>query len=73
MSKFEKFVSYSNLEEFWKRITKKYDKKIEDITNRVEILETKKLHKLTFGSDKNYVYDGSEDVTVPVYNGEYEE
>ena len=30
------------------------------------------LHKLTFGSDQNYVYDGTEDVTVPVYTGEYE-
>jgi len=32
-----------------------------------------KMHKLTFGSDKNYVYDGSEDVTVPVYGGKYDE
>ena len=32
-----------------------------------------KMHKLTFGSDKNYVYDGTEDVTVPVYQGEYYE
>ena len=30
-----------------------------------------KNKKLTFGSDKNYVYDGTEDITVPVYNGEY--
>ena len=27
------------------------------------------LHKLTFGSNKDYVYDGTEDVTVPVYDG----
>ena len=27
------------------------------------------LHKLTFGADQTYVYDGSEDVTVPVYMG----
>ena len=26
-------------------------------------------HKLTFGSGGIYVYDGSEDVTVPVYTG----
>lgn len=32
-----------------------------------------RMHKLTFGSDKNYVYDGSEDVTVPVYGGNYSE
>lgn len=30
------------------------------------------LHKLTFGADKEYIYDGTEDVTVPVYKGEYE-
>ena len=31
-----------------------------------------KMHKLTFGvGDKSYTYDGSEDVTVPVYTGEY--
>ena len=32
-----------------------------------------KMHKLTFGADKDYVYDGSEDVTVPVYGGDYNE
>lgn len=32
-----------------------------------------KMSKLTFGSDKDYIYDGTEDVTVPVYNGEYDE
>ena len=26
-------------------------------------------HTLTFGSSQNYVYDGSQDVTVPVYTG----
>lgn len=30
------------------------------------------LHKLTFGAGKVYEYDGSEDVTVPVYTGETE-
>jgi len=30
-----------------------------------------KNHKLTFGvAEKQYVYDGSEDVTVPVYTGD---
>ena len=29
-------------------------------------------HKLTFGADQEYVFDGSEDVTVPVYMGELE-
>lgn len=28
------------------------------------------LHKLTFGADQAYVYDGTEDITVPVYMGE---
>jgi hypothetical protein len=32
-----------------------------------------KLHKLTFGSNQDYVYDGSEDVYVPVYNGQVNE
>lgn len=26
-------------------------------------------HKLTFGADQDYVFDGSQDVTVPVYQG----
>jgi hypothetical protein len=28
-----------------------------------------KMHKLTFGADQYYTYDGSEDITVPVYMG----
>lgn len=31
------------------------------------------LHTLTFGDGGQYVYDGSEDVTVPVYTGEYDQ
>lgn len=27
------------------------------------------MHKLTFGADQEYVYDGTKDVTVPVYTG----
>lgn len=30
-------------------------------------------HKLTFGAGQQYVFDGSEDVTVPVYLGTYRE
>ncbi len=26
-------------------------------------------HKLTFGAGETYVYDGSQDITVPVYTG----
>ena len=32
---------------------------------------TAKMHKLTFGANQQYVYDGSKDVTVPVYMGQY--
>ena len=32
-----------------------------------------KQHKLIFGADQEYIYDGSEDVTVPVYKGDYNE
>ena len=28
-----------------------------------------KMHKLTFGAGGEFVYDGSEDITVPVYDG----
>ena len=66
MATSDKFASYSNLESFWKRITQRYDKRLDKIEN-------KKMAKLTFGSDKNYVYDGTEDIVIPVYNGEYEE
>lgn len=30
-------------------------------------------HKLTFGAGQVYQYDGSADVTVPVYTGDYED
>lgn len=30
-------------------------------------------HTLTFGAGQQYVFDGSEDVTVPVYLGTYRE
>lgn len=29
------------------------------------------LHKLIFGSDKQYVYDGTQDVVVETYDGTY--
>ena len=32
-------------------------------------IPTKLAHSLIFGSKQNYVFDGSKDVTVPVYNG----
>lgn len=36
-----------------------------------ELSPTKLKHKLIFGADQQYVFDGSEDVTVPVYRGFY--
>ena len=33
---------------------------------------TPTLHKLTFGAGQEYVYDGTEDVTVPVYDGSHD-
>ena len=32
-----------------------------------------KMHKLTFGAGEEFVYDGSKDITVPVYDGTIEE
>lgn len=97
MSVLSKYVSYDKLERFWQRITQRYDKKLDSVTNSddtVEVLYGREiavkvspkkgnllkvekgkglvvdpLHTLTFGSDQNYTYDGSEDVTVPVYQG----
>ena len=97
MSVLSKYVSYDKLERFWQRITQRYDKKLDSVTNSddtVEVLYGREiavkvsprkgnllkvekgkglvvdpLHTLTFGSDKNYTYNGTEDVTVPVYQG----
>jgi hypothetical protein len=85
------------------RITQRYDKKLDSVTNKDDSIEVHSgreisarvsseegnllsvkagkglyvsapvLKKLTFGADKEYVYDGTEDVTVPVYKGEYYE
>ena len=30
------------------------------------------LHKLTFGAGGEFVYDGTKDITVPVYDGSHE-
>lgn len=104
-----KYFGKSSLKEFWERIKKILDRKIEYVTNKdnsvvvadknriaVRIspangnaIEIKNIpgeqglfvpeqasvlqHKLTFGSDQDYVFDGSEDVTVPVYQGGYNE
>lgn len=39
-----------------------------DLSN---ITAAKLAHTLTFGTDGNYQFDGSEDVTVPTYTGAY--
>ena len=39
-----------------------------DISN---LVAKKVAHKLTFGNGEAYQFDGSEDVTVPVYTGNY--
>ena len=98
----KKFLDYSGVETLWNKIRKRYDLKLDRVTNRDNSIEVTNnseigvkvsssednllsvkqdglysarpvLHKLTFGSDKDYVYDGTEDVTVPVYGGEYHE
>lgn len=98
----KRFVDYNGLERFWVRITQRYDKKLDSVTNSDDSIKVdsdrmisvrispdednllsvkagkglyvKKpvLSKLTFGAKENYVYDGTKDVTVPVYNGEYQ-
>jgi len=101
MSVLSKYVSYAKLERFWQRITQRYDKKLDSVTNKddtVEVLFGREIgvrvsprtnnllkvkdgeglyvapmHKLTFGSDQDYTYDGSEDLTVPVYPGTVDE
>jgi len=39
--------------------------------NLDNIVAAKVKHKLTFGAGQTYQYDGSADVTVPVYQGAY--
>lgn len=39
-----------------------------DLSN---ITAARLAHKLTFGSNGDYQFDGSEDVTVPTYTGNY--
>lgn len=98
-----RWADYNATELFWDRIRKRYDKKLDYVTNHddsikvvqknriaVQISEAEKnllqlkteygknglyvptAHKLTFGAGEAYVYDGTEDVTVPVYTGDYE-
>ena len=97
-------MKYESAEEFWRRIRRRYDRKLDSVEgadDSIRVTERRKiavqisaaegnqiqvrtgrgekglyvpprpaLKKLTFGADKNYVYDGTEDVTVPVYKGD---
>ena len=45
--------------------------KVADAGNIISSEAEKVKHKLTFGADQTYVFDGSADVTVPVYTGNY--
>lgn len=45
--------------------------KIADAPNIIPETAEKVAHTLTFGAGGAYVYDGSQDVTVPVYTGDY--
>ena len=91
---------FGNLHHLWKRITQRYDKKLDSVTNQdssITVTAGRKIaarfsveegnaiklnrdglfvpekakavqHKLKLGEVE---YDGSEDVNVPVYDGEY--
>lgn len=43
--------------------------KISDAGSILSGTAEKVAHKLTFGAGSTYVFDGSEDITVPVYTG----
>lgn len=43
--------------------------KIADASSIISGVAKKVEHTLTFGANQSYVYDGSADVTVPVYMG----
>lgn len=45
--------------------------KVANASSVVPDVAAKVAHKLTFGAGGAYVYDGSADVTVPVYTGDY--
>ena len=96
----KRFLDYSGVEYLWSKIRKRYDKKLDSVTNHDESIEVSSdreiavkvsstennllskqgdglyaaapvLHKLTFGAGEAFVYDGTKDITVPVYDGSY--
>lgn len=65
----KKFAAYEAIERLWQRITQRYDKKFEHVAHKDangRIVEP--MHKLSFGP---YEYDGTKDVSVTIYDGEY--
>ena len=96
-----KFMDARRVARLWAAITRRYDNRLESVTNHddsIEVFSDREiavkisstegnllrvdtgkglyvampaLHKLTFGSKQDYVYDGTQDVTVPVYTGDY--
>ena len=52
------------------RITETY-LKISQVEHLIDLYNGNFTHSLTFGASGAYVFDGTEDVTVPVYTGDY--
>lgn len=96
-----RYLDYSGAEILWRKICKRYDRKLDNVASHNDSIEVKNGReisvkisaaeknrlslktkegeqglyvpsnsKLIFGADQEYVYDGTEDVTVPVYKGE---
>ena len=95
------WLDYSGAEILWKKICRRFDKKIDSVANHDESIKVKdgreisvkisaaeknKLSlneekgkeglyvspskKLIFGANQEFVYDGTEEVIIPVYMGE---
>ena len=65
----KKFATYEAIDRLWVRIKQLFDKKFEHVAHKDQdgrLVEP--VHKLTFGP---YEYDGTKDITVTVYDGEY--
>lgn len=65
----KKFASYEAIERLWLRITQLFNKKLENVAHKDasgRLVEP--AHKLSFGP---YEYDGTKDVSVTIYDGEY--
>lgn len=72
----DKLLDYSGVETLWSKILKLINRKLRVSSSKGNLLKesadgllVSPLHKLTFGP---YEYDGSKDISVTVYDGEYE-